>query len=129
VRWLIILEGINDIGQAGGIEIADNLIAAYRQMIVQAHAENILVYGATLLPFGGSFYDSAEHEEIRQKVNQWIRTSGSFDAVIDLDKALRDPENPLCLLPAADTGDHLHPNETGHRLMAEAVDLNLFEGD
>ncbi len=129
VRWLIILEGINDIGQAGGVTVADNLITAFQQMIDQAHAEGILVYGATLLPFGGSFYDSAEHEEARQQVNQWIRTSGNFDAVIDLDQALRDPENPLCLLPAADTGDHLHPNETGHRLMAEAVDLNLFIGD
>ncbi|MEJ2628594.1 MAG: GDSL-type esterase/lipase family protein, partial [bacterium] len=97
--------------------------------IDQAHAHGILVYGATLLPFGGSFYDSAVHEEARQQVNQWIRTSGNFDAVIDLDMALRDPANPSRLLPAADTGDHLHPNETGHRFMAEAVDLNLFIED
>ena len=129
VRWLIILEGINDIGQAGETAIADKLINAYQQMIEQAHAEGILVYGATLLPFGNSFYDSIKRQKAWQKVNQWIRTSGRFDAVIDLDKALRDPENPLHLLPAADTGDHLHPNETGHRLMAEAVDLTLFIGD
>ena len=96
-------------------------------MIDSAHNKGILVYGATLMPFGGSFYDSPEHETARQKVNEWIRTSGSFDAVIDLDAAVRDPENPLQLLPAGDTGDHLHPNETGHRMMAEAVDLTLFK--
>jgi lysophospholipase L1-like esterase len=131
VRWLIILEGINDIGQIPGAEaaakIADDLISAYEQMIDRAHAKSIKVYGATLLPFGGSFYDTAYRETARNTVNEWIRSSGRFDAVIDLDAALRDPENPLRLLPAADTGDHLHPNETGHRMMAEAVDLMLFE--
>jgi lysophospholipase L1-like esterase len=131
VRWLIILEGINDIGQAhgsdGSDQVANDLIAAYEQMIVSAHARGILVYGATLLPFGGSFYDSPEHEAARSKVNEWIRNSGHFDAVIDLDEALRDPENPKKLLPEADTGDHLHPNETGHRMIAEAVDLSLFK--
>jgi lysophospholipase L1-like esterase len=95
-------------------------------MIERAHARDIRVYGATIMPFGGSFYDSPEHEAARQTVNEWIRTSGAFDAVIDLAAALRDPANPTQLLPAADTGDHLHPNETGHRMMAEAVDLALF---
>lgn len=130
VRWLIILEGINDIGQARGEEaaeqVAQDLIAAYQKMIEQAHSENIKVYGATLMPFGGSFYDGPEREQARQTVNEWIRNSGAFDAVIDLDQALRDPDNPSRLLPAADTGDHLHPNETGHRMMAEGVDLALF---
>ena len=131
VHWLIIFEGINDIGQAQGTEgsalVAASLITAYEQMIDSAHARGIRVYGATLLPFGDSFYDSPDHESARNKVNAWIRSSGRFDAVIDLDAALRDPENPLHLLPAADTGDHLHPNETGHRMMAEAVDLMLFK--
>jgi lysophospholipase L1-like esterase len=131
VRWLIILEGINDIGQAQGVEdadrVADDLIAAYEQMIDSAHAEDIRVYGATLMPFGGSFYDSPEHEAARTKVNEWIRNSGRFDAVIDVDAALRDPSDPSRLLPSADTGDHLHPNETGHRMIAEAVDLALFK--
>ncbi|MBV6505969.1 MAG: hypothetical protein ILNGONEN_01536 [Syntrophorhabdaceae bacterium] len=131
VRWLIILEGINDIGQIQNAEAAttvtDDLIGAYEQMIDRAHAKDIKVYGATLLPFGGSFYDTAFRETARNTVNEWIRSSGRFDAVIDLEAALRDPENPLRLLPAADTGDHLHPNETGHRMMAEAVDLMLFE--
>ena len=129
-RWLVILEGINDIGQAQGAEaaaaVARDLIAAYEQMIDRAHARGIRVYGATLLPFGGSFYDTPERQAARQTVNQWIRTSGRFDAVIDLDAALRDPANPSRLRPAADTGDHLHPNEVGHRMIAEAVDLELF---
>jgi lysophospholipase L1-like esterase len=132
VRWLIILEGINDIGQAQGAEAAakaaDDLIAAYEQMIDSARASDIRVYGATLMPFGGSFYDTAESEAARKTVNEWIRSSGRFDAVIDLDAALRDPADSLRLLPAADTGDHLHPNETGHRMIAEAVDLTLFNG-
>jgi lysophospholipase L1-like esterase len=131
VRWLIILEGINDIGNSQGADgaaaVASDQIAAYEQMIDSAHAKGIRVYGATLLPFGGSFYDSADREAAWETVNEWIRSSGRFDAVIDLDAALRDPENPLRLLPEADTGDHLHPNETGHRMMAEAVDLTLFK--
>lgn len=129
VRWLIVLEGVNDIGTAAADSapaVARGLIAAYQQMIDAAHARDVLVYGATILPFGGSFYDSPEHEAARQTVNEWIRTSGAFDAVIDLDSALRDPGNPTHLLPVADTGDHLHPNEVGHRMMAEAMDLALF---
>jgi len=132
VRWLIILEGINDIGQAEGADgsekVANDLIAAYEQMIDRAHAEGILVYGATIMPFRDcSFYYSPEREAARTKVNEWIRNSGRFDAVIDIDAALRDPDNPKKLLPEADTGDHLHPNETGHRMIAEAIDLSLFK--
>jgi len=130
VRWAIIFEGVNDIGQAGGAEgsaaVAHDLIAAFDLMIDLAHAQDIRVYGATLLPFGDSFYDSVDHEAARTTLNEWIRSSGRFDAVIDLDAALRDPENPSRLLSVVDTGDHLHPNETGHRMMAEAVDLALF---
>jgi len=131
VRWLIVLEGINDIGQTRNAEaaaqVADNLIAAYQKMIERAHSAGIRVYGGTLMPVGGSFYDAPFREKARNRVNKWIRNSGQFDAVIDFDEALRDPDNPRQLLPAADTGDHLHPNETGHQLMAETVDLRLFE--
>jgi lysophospholipase L1-like esterase len=130
VKWLIIFEGINDIGNArgaqGSADVAKNLIAAFQQMIDSAHVKGILVYGATLLPFGSSFYDSPDHENARQTVNEWIRNSGHFDAVIDFDKALGDPDNPLKLQTGNDTGDHLHPNESGHRKIAEAIDLTLF---
>jgi lysophospholipase L1-like esterase len=132
IKWLIILEGINDIGGArgeqGSAEVAQGLITAYKQMIDSAHVKGILVYGATLLPFGGSFYDSPDHQNAWQTVNKWIRNSGRVVAVIDLDKALHDPANPSRLLPGCDTGDHLHPNETGHRMIAEAIDLTFFGG-
>lgn len=133
VKWVIIFEGINDIGGASGSQgcakVAQDLIAAYEQMIDMAHAKDMLVYGATLLPFAGSFYDSPDRQNAWRTVNDWIRNSGRFDAVIDLAKAICDPADTLKLLPSADTGDHLHPNETGHRMMAEAVDLTLFGAD
>ena len=131
VRWLIVLEGINDIGQtpdsASSSQVAKNLIAAYEQMSDRAHTQGIIVYGATLLPFGKSSYYADHREKARNTVNEWIRRSGRFDAVIDFDKALRNPEDTLTILPAAHSGDFLHPNETGHKMMGEAVDLKLFE--
>jgi lysophospholipase L1-like esterase len=127
VRWLIILEGVNDIGGSHSQKVATDLIAAFEQFIDKAHAHNILVYGATITPFGESFYDSNDHEAARQTVNKWIRNSGKFDAVIDLDATLRDPANPTKLLPVYDTGDHLHPNVAGHQKIAEAIDLDLFK--
>lgn len=126
-RWLIILEGVNDIGGSRDAAVATNLIAAYSQMIQQTHAQHMLVYGATILPFGGSFYDSPAHEAARQAVNNWIRNGGAFDAVIDFDAAMRDPQNPSHLVSVADSGDHLHPNETGYKMMAGAIDLKLFK--
>ena len=80
-----------------------------------------------ILSFGGSFYDSEDHEAARQTVNKWIRTSGKFDAVIDMDAAVRDPANPAKLLPEYDSGDHLHLNPAGYQKMAEAIDLDLFK--
>ena len=127
VRWLIVLEGVNDIGGSGDGSVATNLITAYGQMIEQAHAHHLRVYGATILPFGGSFYDKPAHETARETVNHWIRTGGRFDAVIDFDAAMRDPQNPARLLPAADSGDHLHPNEAGYKIMADVINLKLFE--
>ena len=128
--WAIVLEGVNDIGGAEGPEaaaaVARDLIAAYRQIIDRAHARGLKVYGGTITPFGGSFYDGPGREEARQTVNRWIRTGGAFDAVIDFDAVVRDPADPRRLLPGADTGDHLHPNETGYRMMADAIDLALF---
>jgi lysophospholipase L1-like esterase len=126
VRWLIVIDGVNDIGGSHDESVATNLIAAYEKIIEQAQAHNIRVYGATILPFGGSFYDSPVHETARETVNTWIRTSGQFDKVIDFDAAMHDPQNPSHLLPAADSGDHLHPNEVGYKMMAETIDLKLF---
>jgi lysophospholipase L1-like esterase len=129
VRWLIVLEGVNDIGSSRGTNstVAENLIAAYQKFIDQAHAKKIRVLGGTILPFGGSQYASAGHETARQAVNAWIRNSGKFDAVIDFDAAVRDPQKPSNLLPAADSGDHLHPSVKGYQMMADCVDLKLFE--
>jgi len=130
VKWLIIFEGINDIGQARGPEssqkVANDLIKAYQEMIDIARKKGIIVFGATLLPFGGSSYDSPNRQDAWKTVNDWIRNSGSFDGVIDLERALCDPENNIRIIPIADSGDHLHPNETGHRMIAEAVDIYLF---
>lgn len=125
IRWLIIMEGINDIGN-GSPGTGDRLVEAFTQMTHAAHMRGIYVYGATLLPMKGSFYYSEAHEAERQIVNQWIRTTDLLDGYIDLDKALRNPSDTLSLLPEADDGDGLHPSETGHRMMAEAVDLALF---
>jgi lysophospholipase L1-like esterase len=129
-RWLIVLEGVNDIGGArdsgAAALVATDLIAAYRYMIERAHARGLKVYGGTITPFGGSFYDGPGREAARQAVNHWIRTGGAFDAVIDFDAAVRDPADPRRLLPANDTGDHLHPDEEGYRRMADAIPLELF---
>ncbi|MFE6366014.1 SGNH/GDSL hydrolase family protein [Streptomyces sp. NPDC057806] len=134
VEWLVVFEGINDIGTAPATpaaqkDVAARLIAAYEQIVVRAHAHGIEVYGATLLPFGGNeMYDDAEglREEARRTVNAWIRDSGRFDAVIDFDAAVRDPAAPERLLHSADGGDHLHLNPHGYGLLADAVPVRLF---
>ncbi len=126
VRWLIVFEGVNDIGGSRNPAVATNLITAFQKFITEAHAHNIRVYGATITPFGKSFYDSPAHETARETVNNWIRTSGAYDAVIDFDAAVRDPQNPTQLLQSANSGDHLHPNEHGYQMMANAIDLKLF---
>ncbi len=129
VRWLILLEGVNDIGgsRRTNSTVAEDLIAAYQKFIEQAHAKKIRVFGGTITPFGNSFYDNPSHETTRRTVNAWIRSGGKFDAVLDFDAAVRDPQNPSKLLPAADSGDHLHPNVNGYQMMADCVDLKLFE--
>ncbi|MEN3277847.1 MAG: hypothetical protein V7631_3637 [Massilia sp.] len=136
VRHLIVLIGINDIGHPGTGTIpateavtAQDLIAGYRQLIARAHAKGIPVYGATLTPFEGTVfpgYHTPEKEAVRQAVNNWIRSSDEFDAVIDFDRALRDPARPTRMLPAYDSGDHLHPNDLGMQAMANAIPLELF---
>jgi lysophospholipase L1-like esterase len=132
VKWIVFMEGINDIGAiARGatqpVVTADRLIWAYQQVIDRAHAQGVKVAGATLTPYEGAGYFSEQGETIRAAVNQWIRTSGEFDAVIDFDAATRDPASPRRFLPAYDPGDHLHPNDAGYQRMADAVDLSIFE--
>jgi lysophospholipase L1-like esterase len=126
-RWVIVLEGVNDIGYSADATIADRLIQAYEGFIESAHGRGLSIYGATILPFGGSSYDSPAHEAARSAVNEWVRTSGRFDAVIDLEAAVADPANPTRLQQAYDSGDQLHLSPAGYQAMADAVDLRLFQ--
>jgi lysophospholipase L1-like esterase len=132
VKWLMVLEGINDIGTLGAATppatpvTSDALIWVLRQIIARAHAHGIKVIGCTLTPYEGAGYARESGEVIRETVNRWIRTSGAFDAVVDFDAATRDPNNPKRLRPEFDPGDHLHPNDAGYTAMAAAVDLSLF---
>jgi len=129
VHWLIILHGVNDLGGSGKQKPEDTaakMIAAYETIIDKAHEKKILVYGIPILPFGGSQYDKYEHEAARQIINKWMMTSKKFDAVIDMDAAVRDPDDPTKVLKAYDTGDHLHLNKDGLKKMADTIDLKLF---
>jgi lysophospholipase L1-like esterase len=124
VSHLILMEGINDISYEQAP--AERLIAAYEQVIEKAHAKGIKVFGATLLPIQNSRKDTPANEATRQAVNRWIREARRFDAVLDFEKVVQDPQNPLRIRKEL-TGDYVHPNTEGYRLMAESVDLNLFE--
>lgn len=131
VRWLIIFEGVNDLGSTrdsiAADQVAQHLIAAYDQMITEAHAKGIKVFGGTITPINKSFYYKDYRETARNTINQWIRTSGHFDGVIDFDKAIRDPNNTSTMLPDAQSGDYLHPNELGYEKLGQAVDTRLFK--
>ena len=105
---------------------AADLIAGHKQLIERAKARGLKVYGATLTPFEGAAYWSSEGEAKRQALNDWIRTSKAYDAVVDFDQVTRDPAAPTKFLPAYDSGDHLHPGDAGYKAMGEAVDLKLF---
>ena len=127
-RWLIVLAGINDIGFPGSATV-DEIVAGHVQIIDRARAMGLKVYGATLTPFQAflpGFYYTTGGEARRQAVNHWIRTGKAYDAVIDFDKAIRDPHNPAALRPDYDSGDNLHPNDAGYKAMADAIDLSLF---
>jgi lysophospholipase L1-like esterase len=136
VKYVIVLEGINDLGHAGTSAplsetvTADDLIAAMKQMIERAHEKGIRVFGATLTPFEGALnseYFTPEKEVKRKAVNEWIRTGRAFDGIVDFDKAVRDPKNPDRMGAAYDGGDHLHPGDAGYKAMGEAIDLALFK--
>ena len=133
VRWVLVFEAVNDIGGARAAAargqtstVADDVIDAYHQFIVRAHSHGLRIYGATITPFGKSQYSSDATEAARQKVNAWIRTSGQFDAVVDFDKATRDPSEPSQLAADVDSGDYLHLNSEGYKRMATIIDLKLF---
>jgi lysophospholipase L1-like esterase len=139
VRYLIVHEGINDLGTFGtqpgpGHTDAEHenlvrrMIGAYRQVIERAHARGIKVIGCTVTPYAGpTYHPTPRDEEDRRQVNEWIRTAGHFDAVVDFDKVVRDPADPLQFIAAYDSGDHLHPSPAGFRAMAGAIPLTLFK--
>jgi len=133
VGYLIVLEGINDLDSSsppGSVATAQALIAGYEQIVMRAHNHGIKVFGATLTPDGGNIYFPANNDVARQTVNAWIRTSGVFDGVIDFDSVLTNGAVPPAipaLLPAYDSGDHMHPNAAGYQLMANTVNLALFQ--
>ncbi|QNI32636.1 SGNH/GDSL hydrolase family protein [Alloacidobacterium dinghuense] len=132
VKYLIILEGINDIGrlkephEPGDKITADDLIFGLSQLVTRAHQHGIKVFGATLTPYLPTGYSSPQGEQVRQAYNQWITTSGVFDGVIDFDKITQDPAHPDQFLPDYDSGDHLHPKDAGYKAMGDAIDLSLF---
>ena len=132
VKYLIILESINDIGHAQDpvkpydVVSADDLIQGLSQLATRAHAHGIKVYGATLTPYVGAKYSSPAGEAMRQAVNHWIRTTNVLDGFIDFDKATQDPANPAVFSSTADGGDHLHPSDAGYKAMGESIDLKLL---
>jgi len=137
VRWVILFEGVNDLGglaRNGEVTPAEHaalvkrVLSAYEQIILRARAHGLRVFGATITPYvGSSYYHPGPLSETdRQTVNAWIRAEGHFDAVIDFDSVVRDPQHPERLLPAFDCGDHLHPSPAGYRAMGTAVPLSLF---
>ena len=133
VKYVILLESINDIGRIArkndpeATVTAQDLEQGLEQLAARAHEQGIKVFGATLTPYQGAGYYTDQGEQIREAINQWIRTSGVFDGVIDFEKAVEDPANPLRFLPRYDHGGHLHPNDIGYRAMGDAVDLNFFK--
>ena len=133
VRYVILCLGINDISFPGVFTPATeqvragDIIAGYRQLIARAHAKGVRIIGTTITPFENSRSYAPEKETVRQAVNAWIRGSVEFDALVDFDAAVRDPSHPARLLPAFDSGDHLHANDAGHVATANAIPLALFE--
>jgi lysophospholipase L1-like esterase len=128
VRWVIIFEGVNDIGGASSMTTATNLVTAFTQFANKAHAHNILAYGATITPFGGNGYFTTLHEQERQYVNAWIRTNTVLDGLIDFDADVRDPVTLTNFQAAYFPGpnDWLHMNSLGYQAMANSNDLTLF---
>jgi lysophospholipase L1-like esterase len=144
ITSVVLLMGINDVSWPGSTlgpnepaTQADALMAGYRQLIARVRSRGVRIVGATLTPFEGALtmagspianYHSPAKDALRQRINAWIRSSGEFDAVLDFDAVVRDPQNPLRILPAYDSGDHLHLGDAGNKAVAESVDLRLLLG-
>lgn len=135
VKYVIVLEGINDIGHAGASApasetvSAEEIITGLKQLIERAHSKGLKIFGGTLTPFEGTpfpGYFTPEKEVKRKAVNQWIRTGGAFDGYVDFEKAVKDPANPDRMKAEFDGGDHLHPGDAGYTAMGQAVELKLF---
>ena len=143
VTHVIVFEGVNDLGVAYGRfegpmaairnlmpqgvnATEETLVAGYRQLIARAHAKGLKIYGATIAPYQGAMYFSAEGEAVRQAVNKWIRESGEFDAVLDFDAVFRDPAQPAQMKEGLHSGDFLHGSDAGYKAVAESIDLRLF---
>jgi lysophospholipase L1-like esterase len=126
VTHVTVLEGVNDLGMTKPTPAAAEIIAGYRQLIARAHGHGLKIIGGTILPYGGASYFSPAGEAARQEINAWIRTAHEFDGVIDFDAAVRDPAKPERMRADLQSGDWLHPNDAGYRVMGEAVDLKLF---
>jgi len=137
VRWVIVLEGVNDLGgltrlsdppQEAHAAFVRRVLASYEQIVARAHNAHLRVIGGTILPYTDSdyYHPPASNEADRQLINAWIRAAGHFDAVVDFDKALADPARPNHLNPAYDSGDHLHPSAAGYRVMGELIPASLF---
>ncbi len=145
ITSVVLLMGINDISWPGSTlepneppTQADALIAGYRQLIARAKSRGVRIVGATLTPFEGALtmpgspianYYSPAKDAVRQRINAWIRGSDEFDAVLDFDAVVRDAQNPLRILPAFDSGDHLHLGDAGNKAVAESIDLKLLLGE
>jgi lysophospholipase L1-like esterase len=132
VRYVIVLEGINDIGRLARPSAPEDTITAQqlewglKQIADAAHEHGIKAIGATLTPYGGAGYSTDKGEQIREAVNDWIRSSGTFDGVVDFDQIIRDPAKTTWFNPAYDSGDHLHPSDAGYKAMGAGIDLKLF---
>jgi len=133
VRYFIVLESINDIGRLARLTGPEDEVTApmleqgLKQIADAAHEHGIKAFGATLTPYGGAGYSSEKGEQMRKDVNNWIRTSGTFDGVVDFDQITRDPQNPDRFNPLYDSGDHLHPSDAGYKAMGDGIDLKLFK--
>jgi lysophospholipase L1-like esterase len=144
VAYVILFEGVNDLGISFGQfqgpmadvfknlvpqnkATAEAMIAAYRQLIDRAHGKGLKVFGATILPYEGAVYYSPEGEAVRQQINQWIRSGGAFDAVLDFDAVVRDPDRPTQIALPLQSGDHLHGSDLGYAAIAKSINLALFD--